>query len=120
MAQVKVTIAGRDYRVACDEGEEDHLGDLSRIVDARIHSMRERFGEIGDQRLTVMAAITIADELADSQRRIGELQAALDALRDEAQRLSAGGAAWAERVAHCLDAATVRIERAAQTLNTRP
>lgn len=120
MTQVKVTIAGRDYRVACDEGEEDHLGDLSRIVDAKIHGMRERFGEIGDQRLTVMAAITIADELTESQRRIGELQAELSALRDEAQKLSNGRNAWAERVAHCLDAATVRIERAAQNLNGRP
>ena len=50
MAQLAVTIAGKVYRVACDEGEEAHLGDLAQLVDAKIAGMRPRFGEIGDQR----------------------------------------------------------------------
>ena len=66
MAQVAMTIASRVYRVACDEGEEDHLANLPKWSTARSPAMREKFGEMGDQRLTVMAAVTIADELAES------------------------------------------------------
>ena len=52
---------GRTYRVACDEGEEVRLGDLAQLVDAKISALRQRFGEIGDQRLIIMAAITLAN-----------------------------------------------------------
>jgi cell division protein ZapA len=58
MAELAIMIDGRVYRVACDEGEEVRLGDLAQLVDAKISALRQRFGEIGDQRLVIMAAIT--------------------------------------------------------------
>lgn len=119
MAQVKVTIAGREYRVACDEGEEERLGELTRIVDARIEGMRERFGEIGDQRLTVMAAITLADELTEIHRRIGLLEAELTTLRAAAAKSSNGRDEWTERVARSVEEAALRVECVAKALNGR-
>ena len=77
MPQVAMTIASRVYRVACDEGEEAHLGELAKLVDGKIADMREKFGEMGDQRLTVMAAVTLADELLESLRHVEELEAEL-------------------------------------------
>ena len=64
MSQVNVTINGRQFRMACEDGQEDHVTDLARDLDARIEGLRAKFGEIGDTRLTVMAALTVADELA--------------------------------------------------------
>lgn len=64
MAHVTVTIAGRAYRMACGEGEEAHLEGLAAQVDAKIAEIRGAFGEIGDQRITVMTALTFADEVA--------------------------------------------------------
>ena len=58
MAHVTVSIAGRVYRMACGEGEEAHIEGLARAVDAKIDGLRISFGEIGDQRITVMAALT--------------------------------------------------------------
>jgi cell division protein ZapA len=114
MAQLAVTIAGKVYRVACDEGEEARLGDLAQLVDAKISGMRSRFGEIGDQRLIVMAAITLADEWSEANERVRELEA-------EVARLKAPSAAprdgWAEQVAVSLSDAAQRIERVAQDLN---
>ena len=72
MAQVSVSIGGRSYRLACNPGEEDHLEALARRVDEQIREMRASFGEIGDQRLTVMAALKIADEVAEAQKLAGE------------------------------------------------
>ena len=65
MAQVSVTINGRQFRMACEDGQEAHLMSLARELDGRIEGLRAKFGEIGDTRLTVMAALTIADELGE-------------------------------------------------------
>jgi cell division protein ZapA len=78
MAQVAVTIGGRTYRLACNEGEEEHLESLAREVDSKFDKIHKSFGEIGDQRLIVMAALTIADELAEARARIAALEAEAD------------------------------------------
>ena len=57
MGQVSIIVAGRSYRMSCDDGEEEHLEELGRRYDAAIDELRTVFGEIGDQRLMVMAAV---------------------------------------------------------------
>ncbi|HEX2509771.1 MAG TPA: cell division protein ZapA, partial [Microvirga sp.] len=81
MSQITVTIAGRTYRIACGDGEEEHLTKLAASYDAKIEEMRGSFGEIGDMRLHVMAAITLADELSEQRRRADALEAELAAVR---------------------------------------
>ena len=82
MAQVSVTINGRQFRMACEDGQEEHLEKLARELDARIGGLRAKFGEIGDTRFTVMAAITVADELAEAGTRVKRLEEELAALQD--------------------------------------
>ncbi|MGL4727782.1 MAG: cell division protein ZapA, partial [Bosea sp. (in: a-proteobacteria)] len=73
MGQVSVTIAGKSYRMACGDGEEAHLEGLAALLDQRVAEMHEAFGEIGDMRLHVMAAISIADETAELRRKVSAL-----------------------------------------------
>jgi cell division protein ZapA len=75
MAQVAVTIGGRTYRLACNEGEEERLEALAREVDSKFDTIHKSFGEIGDQRMIVMAALTIADELTEARARVAALEA---------------------------------------------
>lgn len=58
MAQVTVTIDGKAYRMACEEGQEDHLSDLATRFDQYVGHLKAQFGEIGDLRLTVMLGVT--------------------------------------------------------------
>lgn len=74
MAQLTVSIGGRAYRLACNEGEEEHLELLAREVDAKFEAMHTAFGEIGDQRLIVMAALAIADECVEAREKIAALE----------------------------------------------
>jgi cell division protein ZapA len=67
MSQVSVTIDGRKYRLACNDGEEARLESLAGMIDEKIGEMRTAFGEIGDQRLVIMAALTIADSLTEAR-----------------------------------------------------
>jgi cell division protein ZapA len=117
MAQVTVTIAGHVYRVACGEGEEAHLQGLARQIDERLESLKRNFGEIGDQRLTIMAAITIADELAEANRRIAQLEVEIVNLKSDKTTLESEQDEWADRLAESLGETAQRIERAAQNLN---
>src|SRR5215469_6724051 len=93
-SQVTVTINGRQFRMACENGQETHLLRLAEDLDQRIEKLRATFGEIGDTRLTVMAALTVADELADiagKLRRLEEDMAALLDARATAGERHAGG-----------------------------
>jgi cell division protein ZapA len=117
MSEVNVTINGRRFRMACRDDEEDDLMNLARDFDSRIEGLRKEHGEIGDSRLTVMAALTIADELAETSVRIKQLEdelAALQAVRMEvAKRDEAAHAA----IAAALNAAAERIEAITKKLN---
>ena len=79
MPQVVVTIDDKTYRMACGDGEEAHLTELAKEVDRKIAGLRDSFGQIGDLRLTVMAAIMATDELAEARRRIAELESGIAA-----------------------------------------
>ena len=117
MNHVNVTINGRQYRMACEEGQEARLLKLAEGLETRIDTLRGKFGEIGDQRLEVMAALTVADELMDSAHRIRSLEEELDALRGV--RIAAADRARATQnaVANALNSAADRIEKTTQVLN---
>ena len=117
MATVAVTIAGRSYRMACGEGEEAHLQALGRHVDATLASLRKGFGEVGDNRLVIMTAISVADELFELRKRVGELEGQLADAVSTGSEGAASRDALASDVAASLDAASSRLERLAQTLN---
>ncbi len=117
MAQVSVTINGRQFRMACEDGQEDHLSDLARELDARIADLRGKFGEIGNSRLTVMAALTIADELTEMGSRIKTLEQEL-AVAQDAQAVAADRNEVVQAaVAAALSSAAERIESVARKLN---
>ena len=125
MAHVNVSICGRTYRMACDEGEEDRLVALAGAFDSMIEHLRGVFGEVGDQRLTVMAGITMADQLQSARDR-------LDALQEEIERVRSAGADEASCVqakdgelvaklhsaAELIDQLTRDINRSARTDDT--
>jgi cell division protein ZapA len=110
MAQVAVTIAGKIYRIDCDEGDEARLVALAEVVDTQVEGMRARFGEIGDRRLLIMAAISIADELVDMTRRVRELEA-------EAEAAPGRQSDWAERAVSGIEEAAALIQRIARELD---
>lgn len=81
MAQVSITINGRSYPVACDAGEEDRIRELARVIDGKVAGFARQFGQPGEARLLVLAALVLADELAEANetaRRLGAQPAGAD------------------------------------------
>jgi cell division protein ZapA len=89
MPEVNVEINGRKYRMACEEGQQKHLIGLAERFNAQVEGLKGAVGEIGDNRLTVMAGIAVVDELAEAERRIKELETEIVVLTRAGQEVAA-------------------------------
>ena len=117
MAQISVTIAGRAFRMACEDGQEEHLTALAATLDARIVEMRQAFGEIGDQRLTVMAALSLADERSEALGKIARLEEDVARVRESSRGATMLADDAARQIAQAIDDAAGRIEAAARAID---
>lgn len=117
MAQVTATIAGRQFRLACEDGQEEHLLALSADIDGRIAELRQRFGEIGDTRLTVMAALMVADEVSEANARIRRMEEDIAALQDARVVATDRARQASAAVVGAFNSAAERIEGITKKLN---
>jgi cell division protein ZapA len=117
MSHINVTINGRQYRMACEEGQEVRLLKLAESLESRVEELRGKFGEIGDARLTVMAALTVCDELLDATQRMQALEAELENLRSVRVAATDRARTTQIAVANALNSAADRIEKTTAVLN---
>lgn len=117
MASVTVTINGRNFRMACEDGQEEHLRGLAEDFDRRIAGLKKDLGEIGDARLTVVAALMLADELSEAKKRLGEIETELAAAKQLSGAAADRAQATQGAVIAALNAASERIERVTKSLN---
>jgi cell division protein ZapA len=115
--EVNVEINGRKYRMACEEGQQAHLIGLAARFNAQVEGLKGAVGEIGDNRLTVMAGIAVVDELAEAERRIKALETEVTILTRAGQEVSAEIEALEERFAAKLDEAARKLESVAMALD---
>ena len=109
MAEIDVSINGRSYRIACDDGQESHIAELAGYVDRKVGELVASVGQVGDARLLVMASLLLADELADAYAAL-----------DEANEVGVGAQGVAQaaesRAAQALTTLAARIEGIAARL----
>jgi cell division protein ZapA len=79
MGQVTITINGRPYDIACDDGQEEHVRGLAGYLDERVSDLSRSIGQVGDARLVVMASLLIADELVEAVREIEAMKTRTEA-----------------------------------------
>ena len=70
MSEISLSINGRSYLVACEEGQEDHLQKLGAFVDEKMRDLSAKIGTVGDARLLVMTALLLSDELFEAKQRL--------------------------------------------------
>lgn len=73
MAEVTVDVGGRSYRLACENGEEEHLGALCARIDAEARRLMRGMGQMSEGRLMLMSALMVADRLHDAEKEITAL-----------------------------------------------
>ena len=117
MAQVMVTIDGKAYRMACEEGQEGHLTELAEGFDRYVGHLKTQFGEIGDLRLTVMAGIMVMDELSEVTRRLKAIESEVATLRDGRESVMAEVSKGEETITVALGELTAQIQGMAAKLS---
>jgi cell division protein ZapA len=118
MAQVIVTIDGKAYRMACEEGQESHLEGLAVQFDRYVGHLKSQFGEIGDLRVTVMAAIMVMDELSEAHRRVAELEKDVEGLRQTRDNAASVAERSDQALAGMLTDLSAQVRTIAEKLNT--
>ena len=83
MAQVDVSVNGQSYRIACEDGQEDRLVDLAAMVDEKVIGLVNQIGQVGSNRLLVMAALIIADELVDLKNEVSSSRELKDSIKQQ-------------------------------------
>jgi len=104
MPEVDVAINGRNYQIACGDGEEAHLAQLGEYVDRRVKELVAAVGQVGDSRLLVMVSLMIADELAETYADLKNASSEAEGAVSPQQ--------LEDRVAEIVDAVAARIEAA--------
>ncbi len=117
MAELNIEISGRSYRLACNDGEEDHLRELAGFVDQQVREIEDTFGKIGDSRTLVMAGLSIADRLSEALGKIERLQDDLTSAQHSTRGALEQSRSEEKALAVKIDKAAERLERLASVLS---
>ena len=118
MARITVEINNRHYEMACEDGEEKHLHALAAGLDAKVSEMQSSFGQIGDLRLMVMAALTVADQLEDTQKTVSALKDEIEGLKEARAAEIELSRSSEDEFASMLEATAQRIEVLASRIHS--
>lgn len=96
MATQTINVYGRDYSIACDDGEEAHLAKLTQMVNHRVAELLKQMGRAPEHTMLIYTSLMLADELLDVTRAYRKLEASTKAQLDEAQTAGSGDNASAD------------------------
>jgi len=116
MAQVIVQVNDRPYTMQCPDGEEDHLRDLARLLDAEVQRIKRSVGSVGDIRILVMSGLMVADRLSEAIKRVEELEEQIRSLRESRNLAQQQTKDIEQRFSDRLDKASERLEVIARDL----
>ncbi len=110
MGQVSVTVNNRNYTVACDDGQEDHVAELAQYIDNHVAELSTSVGQVGDARLLLMASLLVADELSEMVGRVEQLDSDVTELKSTQSDTARKSNSVEGKVANILENAAKRIE----------
>jgi cell division protein ZapA len=117
MPEVNVEIDGKKFRMACEEGQEEHLLALADRFNRTVGGLKQSFGEIGDNRLLVMAGIAVLDELFEAENRIGALNTDIAELTAAGRELTLEAEEMERKFARRLAEAARKVEAIAHAID---
>ena len=83
---VEITINKQIYKIACDEGQENHIKNLSLLINDEVEKLVSSLGQVGDARLLLMTCLIIADKLKEKPNK--EVSENYDSLAEEIKTIT--------------------------------
>ena len=107
MGQVSVSINNHRYTLACRDGEEDRLLSLAKLLDAKVRTLTARLGQVGENKLLLMAALLIADEYDEIQTELNKIKSG---------KIPVSESETAARLSTLLDSMATKLDSLAEEL----
>ncbi len=83
MANVNIKFNGKDYLLSCDDGQEDSLKKLTNFLDKKYAELKDKLGNIGENKLLLITTITLIDEYFDLKEQVDKQKKKLDSLSNK-------------------------------------
>ena len=83
MANVNIKFNGKEFLLSCDDGQEDHLEELSNHLNEKFEGLKNDLGNIGENKLLLITSIKIMDEYFETKKKINEKKNELENLKNK-------------------------------------
>ena len=87
MANVNIKFNGKEFLLSCDDGQEEHLEELSLLLNKKFNGLKNNLGNIGENKLLLITSIKIMDEYFESRKKINEKKKELEDLSNKFKEL---------------------------------
>ena len=78
MANVNIKFNNKDYLLSCDDGQEESLKKLTKFLDNKYSELKDKLGNIGENKLLLITTIQLIDEYFDLKQKVTDQKAKLD------------------------------------------
>jgi cell division protein ZapA len=87
MANVNIKFNNKDYLLSCDDGQEESLKNLTKFLDKKYSELKDKLGNIGENKLLLITTIQLIDEYFDLKQRVAQQKKKLDEIAKKFQEL---------------------------------
>ncbi len=87
MANVNIKFNGKDFLLSCEDGQEEHLEELSNHLSERFNQLKSKLGNLGENKLLLITSITLIDEYFETKKKIDEKKSEIEKLKDKFKEL---------------------------------
>jgi len=83
MANVNIKFNGKEFLLSCDDGQEEHLEELSNLLSKKFEELKSSLGNIGENKLLLITSIKIIDEYFETMKKVNNKKKELQLLKDK-------------------------------------
>ena len=83
MANVNIKFNGKEFLLSCDDGQEEHLEELSNLLSKKFEELKSSLGNIGENKLLLITSIKIIDEYFETMKKVDSKKKELQLLKDK-------------------------------------
>ena len=87
MANVNIRFNGKEFLLSCDDGQEEHLEELAEHFNTKFNNLKSELGNIGENKLLLIASIKVMDEYFETKKKIEEKKEELNDLSNKFKEL---------------------------------
>ena len=87
MANVNINFNGKDFLLSCEDGQEEHLEELSKNLNEKFNNLKLKLGNLGENKLLLITSITLMDEFFETRKKIEEKKDEIEKIKTKFKEL---------------------------------